>query len=101
MYDADTGLVRFGARDYDAYAGRWTARGPILFRGGQANLYAYVAGDPVNEFDPSGLSRFDKWFGKFPDKFKKWVHRQEKEPGQADFCKRRNRRLVPGVETTR
>jgi len=26
LYDADTGLVRFGARDYDAYTGRWTAR---------------------------------------------------------------------------
>jgi RHS repeat-associated protein len=29
LYDADTGLVRFGARDYDAYTGRWTAKDPI------------------------------------------------------------------------
>ena len=55
LYDADTGLVRFGARDYDAYSGRWTSKDPILFDGGQANLYLYVGGDPVNRVDWSGL----------------------------------------------
>mgnify|MGYP006335905819 FL=1 len=55
LYDADTGLVRFGARDYDAVAGRWTAEDPILFRGGSTNLYIYVGNDPVNRFDPTGL----------------------------------------------
>jgi RHS repeat-associated protein len=54
LYDDDTGLVRFGARDYDAYAGRWTAKDPLLFEGGQENLYVYVANDPVNLVDPSG-----------------------------------------------
>jgi RHS repeat-associated protein len=29
LYDPDTGLVRFGARDYDAETGRWTAKDPI------------------------------------------------------------------------
>ena len=47
--------MRFGARDYDAYTGRWTAKDPIGFGGGQANLYAYVGSDPVNRIDPSGL----------------------------------------------
>jgi RHS repeat-associated protein len=56
LYDDDTGLVRFGARDYDAYTGRWTAKDPILFGGRQANLYAYVRNDPVNFFDPLGLT---------------------------------------------
>ncbi len=55
LYDADTGLVRFGARDYDPSVGRWTAKDPIRFAGGQANLYAYVGNDPVNLIDPSGL----------------------------------------------
>lgn len=54
LYDTDTGLVRFGARDYDAEAGRWTSRDPILFRGGQANLYVYAANDPINQRDPRG-----------------------------------------------
>ena len=55
LYDADTGLVRFGARDYDAVTGRWTAKDPILFAGGQANLYVYVGNDPINFVDPTGL----------------------------------------------
>jgi RHS repeat-associated protein len=55
VYDADTGLVRFGARDYDPETGRWTAQDPIDFAAGDSNLYGYVLGDPVNLVDPSGL----------------------------------------------
>jgi RHS repeat-associated protein len=29
LYDPDTGLVRFGARDYDPAVGRWIAKDPI------------------------------------------------------------------------
>lgn len=47
--------MRFGARDYDPHTGRWTATDPIGFAGGDANLYAYVASDPINWSDPSGL----------------------------------------------
>ncbi len=54
LYDPDTKLVRFGARDYDAETGRWTAKDPIAFEGDQANLYAYVDGDPLNFVDPDG-----------------------------------------------
>ncbi|RJO66222.1 MAG: RHS repeat-associated core domain-containing protein [Myxococcales bacterium] len=56
LYDADTGLLRFGWRDYDPEAGRWTAKDPILFAGGDVNLYGYVLGDPVNFLDPWGLT---------------------------------------------
>jgi RHS repeat-associated protein len=55
LYDPDTGLVRFGARDYDAVAGRWTSRDPQLFLDGGSNLYAYSLDDPVNIADPLGL----------------------------------------------
>ncbi len=55
LYDPDTKLVRFGARDYDPTLGRWTARDPILFAGGDTNLYGYVMNDPLNWIDPSGL----------------------------------------------
>ena len=53
--DSVTGLVRFGARDYDPEAGRWTARDPVLFRGHQVNLYAYVGNNPVQMVDPWGV----------------------------------------------
>lgn len=54
LYDPDTGLVRFGARDYDAKTGQWTLRDPILFAGKQTSLYAYVFNDPLNYSDPLG-----------------------------------------------
>ena len=54
LYDPDTGLVRFGARGYDAESGRWAAKDPIGFDGG-ANMFAYVGSSPVTFFDPTGL----------------------------------------------
>jgi RHS repeat-associated protein len=58
LYDPDTGLVRFGARDYDASVGRWTSKDPIGFGGGR-NLYGYVVNDPINRFDPFGQGPSD------------------------------------------
>ena len=55
LHDRDTGLVRFGARDYDPAIGRWTAKDPIDFDGGDTNLFQYVEADPVNRIDPLGL----------------------------------------------
>jgi RHS repeat-associated protein len=54
-YDFETGLVRFGARDYDADTARWLVRDPIRFAGGDSNLYGYCGNDFVNCVDPSGL----------------------------------------------
>jgi RHS repeat-associated protein len=64
LYDRDTGLIRFGARDYDPQVGRWTAKDPIGFAGGDPNLYGYVLNDPVNLLDPEGLS-FGEWLADF------------------------------------
>jgi RHS repeat-associated protein len=60
LYDQDTKLVRFGMRDYDASAGRWTAKDPIRFAGGDTDLYGYVFADPINSIDPTGLE-CPKW----------------------------------------
>ncbi len=61
LYDRDTKLTRFGARDYDPETGRWTAKDPIRFRGGDANLYAYVLNNPLRYTDPRGLDVVDGW----------------------------------------
>ena len=58
LYDPDTELVRFGARDYDPRVGRWTSKDPIRFDSSGTNLYAYALNDPVNLLDLSGLSPF-------------------------------------------
>jgi RHS repeat-associated protein len=55
LADPATGLVRFGYRDYDPATGRWTARDPVFYAGGQANLYVYVANNPLTFRDPTGL----------------------------------------------
>ncbi|MBX3690209.1 MAG: hypothetical protein KF759_12490 [Dokdonella sp.] len=57
LYDPATKLLRFGARDYDPSTGRWTAKDPIGFAGGDANFYAYAGLDPVNFHDPHGRDK--------------------------------------------
>ena len=63
LYDAATGLVHFGARDYDAETGRWTAKDPLGFGGGSSNLFAYVLEDPVNFVDLTGLQAVESVIG--------------------------------------
>jgi RHS repeat-associated protein len=69
VYDADTKLLHFGAREYDPQTGRWTRPDPALFGGGDTNLYAYVFNDPVNLTDPIGL-----WRGILPGWGPDWHH---------------------------
>lgn len=54
LKDAETGLVRFGTRDYDPEVGRFVSKDPIGFNGGQTNLYSYTFNDPINFIDPAG-----------------------------------------------
>ncbi len=74
IYDTDTKLTRFGARDYDAEAGRWTAKDPIGFNGGLTSLYNYVGGDPVNFIDPNGLETEIVQWGKSGGFHGRWGH---------------------------
>jgi RHS repeat-associated protein len=60
LHDRDIGLVRFGYRDYDPDTGRWTAKDPIGFAGGDTDLYGYVQNNPMNYIDSNGLFRFGK-----------------------------------------
>jgi RHS repeat-associated protein len=58
LVDPDTGLVHFGARDYEPASGRWTTPDPFLFDGRQLNLYAYASNAPTLRRDPSGLASY-------------------------------------------
>ena len=55
LHDPHTALVHFGHRDYDPNVGRWTAKDPIFFSGGNTDLYGYCLNDPMNLVDPEGL----------------------------------------------
>jgi RHS repeat-associated protein len=62
LLDSDTGLTRFGAREYDAESGRWVSKDLIRFAGGDTNLYAYVGGDPANYRDSTGFERYRDFY---------------------------------------
>ena len=81
LYDKDTGLTRFGYRDYDPLLGQWTARDPIGVRGG-LNTYLYVYSDPVNLIDPEGLS--PKKYTKPPNPNKKPPPDHRKPSGERE-----------------
>jgi len=66
IYDQHTKLTRFGARDYDALTGRWTAKDPIRFGGGDENLYEYVGNNPLAGIDPLGLAEIPNPNGVIP-----------------------------------
>ncbi len=53
LYDNQTKLMRFGARDYNASSGRWQLKDPIGFKGGE-NFFEYVRNNPINLEDPQG-----------------------------------------------
>ncbi len=57
LYDADTGLVRFGFRDYDAEVGKWTAKDSIGFGGGDSDLYGYCGENPISLISAPGRAR--------------------------------------------
>jgi RHS repeat-associated protein len=69
--DSNTGLVKFGARYYDANVGRFTQPDPS---GQEPNRYAYAGNQPVNAGDPQGTSScgdfgsvLNSLFGNFGD----------------------------------
>jgi RHS repeat-associated protein len=59
LYDEETGISHFGARDYDPSSGRWLQPDPIGFASRSTNLYAYVENQPLHLSDPTGLTPWD------------------------------------------
>lgn len=58
FWHAQSGLNLTKNRAYDPNLGRWISRDPLLLAEqiDGPNVYAYVIGDPINLFDPLGLS---------------------------------------------
>jgi uncharacterized protein RhaS with RHS repeats len=71
-------------RDYDAETGRWTAKDPIGFGGGDANVYVYVGNDPVNLIDPAGLAELCNQFGQ-PVVAVAWASEKITERGHLNY----------------
>jgi RHS repeat-associated protein len=59
LYEPQTKLMRFGARDYDSVTGRWTAKDGLMVDT-SVNLFAYVNQNPMSFIDPLGLSPQDE-----------------------------------------
>ncbi len=54
--DVETGLYFYRARYYLPSAGRFISEDPIGFNSGDINFYPYSVNNPVDLFDPSGLT---------------------------------------------
>ncbi len=60
-HDAESGLIHLRARAYDPVAGVFLQVDPIEIAGGSMNLTSYLANDPLNGTDPSGMTESLSW----------------------------------------
>ena len=67
VFQESDNLYYMRARYYDATVGRFISEDPTGFDGGDVNLYAYVAGNPIIFIDPLGLCATSWWQRNIPD----------------------------------
>jgi RHS repeat-associated protein len=61
--DSETGLYYYRARYYNAALGRFLSEDPIGMESGDVNFYRYLANNPVDSTDPTGLQEAASEFG--------------------------------------
>ena len=53
-WNSEIGQYHYRSRNYDPLSGRFASQDSIGFNGGDANLYRYVANNPLTSTDPTG-----------------------------------------------
>ena len=56
VMDDGNGLLYMRARYYDSDLGRFIGEDPVWYSSTESNFYMYVANNPINHIDPSGLT---------------------------------------------
>lgn len=74
VLDEANGQHFMRARFYDGRSGRFLAKDPVSFEGGDWNLYAYVGNNPVMGLDPTGQKN---WFTRGAERFVNWARSTE------------------------
>jgi RHS repeat-associated protein len=59
-FDSETGLYYYRARYYDPISGRFLSEDAIKHASGGANFYSYAHNDPIDRFDPLGLTDYNQ-----------------------------------------
>ncbi len=54
-FDSELDTYHLGLRDYDTGPSRFMSKDPVEVTAASPNPYEYVANDPINKIDPSGL----------------------------------------------
>ncbi|AFY71953.1 RHS repeat-associated core domain protein (plasmid) [Thalassoporum mexicanum PCC 7367] len=95
-YDKETGLYQYRNRYYDSTTGRFLNEDPLGFGGGDTNLYAYVANDPLHFNDPNGTEKRvgEVLPGRIYSREIKYVNKWRKttdSDSQSEIARKRNR----------
>ena len=93
LYDPESEVVRFGARDYAADVGRWIARDPVRLSAEreETNVYEYALSDPLRLIDPLGLQAGESaCVNRCLDRYQKCFKENGGERSAHNYCSRRS-----------